>query len=86
MIKTKLILDNKFKLVKDAFERPKLYLSDHFIDLKSKVDFGFSSERICPGQIGPDYKIKYEDITKVISINNLNFSNKIESFYKMIFN
>jgi UDP-N-acetyl-D-glucosamine dehydrogenase len=66
---------------KEIFEN---YIKNNF-DLKSKVNFGFSSERICPGQIGPDYKIKYEDITKVISINNLNFRNKIENFYKMIF-
>jgi hypothetical protein len=45
MIKTKLILDNKFKLVKDAFERPKLYLSDHFIDLKSKVDIAYAKQQ-----------------------------------------
>jgi hypothetical protein len=45
MIKTKLILDNKLKLVKDAFECPKLYLSKHFIGLKSKVDIAYAKQQ-----------------------------------------
>lgn len=49
------------------------------------VNFGFSSERISPGQIGDNYKIKYHDITKVLSINDLKFKNKIQNFYKIFF-
>lgn len=49
------------------------------------INFGYSSERISPGQTGPKYKIKYQDITKVISINDLKFKNKIKNFYRIFF-
>jgi hypothetical protein len=36
------ILNQDFRLFKDAFEFPELYLSNHFIELRRKVDLAYA--------------------------------------------
>jgi UDP-N-acetyl-D-glucosamine dehydrogenase len=51
-----------------------------------KIDFGFSSERISPGQKDKKkFKINYQNIPKVISANNAKALVKIHFFYKNLF-
>lgn len=74
MIKTKLILDNKLKLVKDAFECPKLYLSNHFIGLKSKVDIAYTKQQ---SVLSPN-----SSALEILNINWLETIDKINLFEK----
>jgi UDP-N-acetyl-D-glucosamine dehydrogenase len=62
----------------------------NFLVKRFKLDknffYGYSSERISPGQTNKKfYKIKYQDITKVISGHGNNSTNKIFKFYSEIF-
>ena len=60
------------------------YINKNF-KLHDNIDFAYSSERISPGQTDiTEYKIKYEDITKVISANK-KIVKKIGKFYKILF-
>ena len=53
---------------------------------KIKIDFGFSSERISPGQKNKkNFKINYQNIPKVVSGNNEKALAKINFFYKNLF-
>ena len=53
---------------------------------KINVNFGFSSERISPGQKNKrKYKINYQEIPKVISANTKISLQKMNSFYKLLF-
>ena len=61
------------------------YINKNF-KLHDNIDFAYSSERISPGQTDiTEYKIKYEDITKVISANKKKSLKKIGKFYKILF-
>ncbi len=67
---------------RDIFEN---YLNKNF-KLHDNIDFAYSSERISPGQTDiKEYKIIYEDITKVISANKKKSLKKIGKFYKILF-
>ena len=51
-----------------------------------KINYGFSSERISPGQTDTKkFKIKYHSIPKVVSANNEKTLKKIGVFYKYLF-
>tara|TARA_B100000989_G_scaffold235041_1_gene181849 strand:+ start:3700 stop:4971 length:1272 start_codon:yes stop_codon:yes gene_type:complete len=51
-----------------------------------KINYGFSSERISPGQTDTKkFKIKYHSIPKVVSANNKKTLKKIGVFYKYLF-
>ncbi len=51
-----------------------------------KINFGFSSERISPGQKDKKkFKINYQNIPKVVSGNNEKTLKKINFFYKNLF-
>ena len=53
---------------------------------KTNINFGFSSERISPGQKDKKkFKINYSSIPKIISANNKKSINIMNSFYKLIF-
>jgi UDP-N-acetyl-D-glucosamine dehydrogenase len=53
---------------------------------KIDISYGFSSERISPGQTNKKkYKINYQSIPKVISANNKKALKKMNNFYKSIF-
>ena len=53
---------------------------------KININYGFSSERISPGQNNKTkYKIKYHQIPKVISANTKTSLQKMNSFYKLLF-
>jgi UDP-N-acetyl-D-glucosamine dehydrogenase len=53
---------------------------------KININYGFSSERISPGQKDKrKYKIDYQDIPKVISANTQISLQKMNSFYKLLF-
>ncbi len=61
-----------------------------FIKKRSKndtqINFGFSSERISPGQKNnKKFRINYENIPKVVSANNEKTLKKINFFYKNLF-
>lgn len=61
------------------------YINLKFSD-KDKIDYGYSSERISPGQTDQKkYKVQYTDITKVVSANKPYSKKKITFFYKLIF-
>ena len=61
------------------------YLKTKFSS-KAKVDYGYSSERISPGQTDKKkYKVRYNDITKVVSANKIYSQKKIKFFYNLIF-
>lgn len=50
------------------------------------VDYAYSSERISPGQSDQKkFKIKFDDIDKVISANNNRSRNKMRSLYSFLF-
>ena len=52
----------------------------------SQINFGFSSERISPGQKDKKkFKINYQNIPKVVSGNNEKTLKKINFFYKNLF-
>ncbi len=53
---------------------------------KINIDYGFSSERISPGQKDKTkYKIDYQEIPKVISGNTQLSLQKMNNFYKLLF-
>lgn len=61
------------------------YINKNF-KIHDNIDFAYSSERISPGQTDiKEYKIKYEDITKVVSANKKKSLKKIGKFYKILF-
>ena len=53
---------------------------------KVNINYGFSSERISPGQKdNSKYTINYQDIPKVISANTSLSLKKMNNFYKILF-
>ena len=61
-------------------------LFNNFLDPIKKINYGFSSERISPGQTDKKiYKISFTNIPKVVSGIDKLALNKISNFYDLIF-
>ena len=61
-------------------------LFNNFLDPIKKINYGFSSERISPGQTDKKlYKISFTNIPKVVSGSDKLALNKISNFYDLIF-
>ena len=61
------------------------YITSTF-NINDRIDYGYSSERISPGQTDEKkYKVRYHDITKVVSANKIYSKKKIKFFYNLIF-
>ena len=62
-------------------------LFNSFLNPQKKINYGFSSERISPGQVDKKiYKISFTNIPKVVSGCDNSALNKISKFYSLIFN